>query len=52
VDPLGGTLFALVHFCVFRPLVTTHLTCVYLSLANDTHVVNHALDVVLAILRL
>ncbi len=45
-DPLEGMLFALVHFCVFHPTATTHLTCAFPSLANDTHIIGLALYVV------
>jgi hypothetical protein len=44
-DPLGGVLFALIHFCVFRPTIAAHPTCVFPSLAHNTHIVGHALDV-------
>jgi hypothetical protein len=36
-DPLGGMLFALAHLHTFHHIATTHLTCVFLSLVNDTH---------------
>jgi hypothetical protein len=36
-DPSGGTLFTLTHLCVFHPIATTHLTCVFASLTNDHH---------------
>ncbi len=28
-DPLGRTLFALVHFCIFHPITTSHPICVF-----------------------
>ncbi len=40
-------LFALVHFHIIHPIAIIHLTCVLPSLANDTHIVGLALDVVL-----
>ncbi len=42
---MGGMFFALVHFCALRLIATTHPTCVFPSLAYDTHIVGHALDV-------
>jgi hypothetical protein len=50
-DPSGGVLFALAHFYIHL-IITTHLICVFPSLANDTHIVIHASDVVLILLRL
>jgi hypothetical protein len=44
-DPLGGMLFALVHFRALHFTATTHLTCVFPSLADDTHMIGFALDV-------
>jgi len=44
-DPLGGMLFALAHFRTLCPTTTTHFTCVFLSLANDTHIVGPASNV-------
>jgi hypothetical protein len=44
-DPLGGVLFALVHFCALRPTAITHPACVFPSLANDTHIVDPTLNV-------
>jgi len=44
-DPLGGVLFALVHLCVLHRIVTTHPTCVFLSLVDDTHIVVATSDV-------
>jgi hypothetical protein len=32
-------LFVLVHLCVLCPTTTTHPTCVFLSLENDTHII-------------
>ncbi len=40
-------MFALTHFCALRPITTTHPTCVFPSLADDTHIVGRALDVLL-----
>jgi hypothetical protein len=51
-DPLGGMLFALAHLWIFRPTVATHLTCVFPSLMDDTHVTCPTSDVVLAFLQL
>jgi hypothetical protein len=39
----------MVHFC---PIATTHPTCVFLSLADDTHIVGLPLDVVIVFLQL
>jgi hypothetical protein len=43
--PLGGVLFTLVHFHTPRPIAATHPTCVFPSLAYDTHIIGLALDV-------
>ncbi len=43
--PLGGVLLTLIHFHAFRLIVTTHPTCVFPSLAYDTHIVGLTLDV-------
>jgi len=51
-DPLGGLLFTLTHLCIFRPIATTHPTCVFPSLANDMHIVGLALDELLGFLQL
>jgi len=51
-DPLGGMLFALAHLRAFCPTAATHLTCVFPSLKNDTHIVGPTLDVVLVFLQL
>jgi hypothetical protein len=45
-DPLGGTLFALAHLCVLCPTIVAHPTCIFPFLADDTHMVSFALDVV------
>jgi hypothetical protein len=47
-----GVLFALVFLCILDPIVTTHPTCVFLSLANDTHIIGLGLDMVPIFLRL
>jgi hypothetical protein len=44
-DPLGVVLFALAHFRALHSIATTHLTCVFPSLANDTHMIGPTLDV-------
>jgi hypothetical protein len=44
-DHLGRVLFALIHFFIFRPTITTHPNCVFPSLAHNMHIVGHALDV-------
>jgi hypothetical protein len=44
-DPLGGMLFALVHFHALHPTAVTHPTCVFPSLANDMHLIDPTLDV-------
>ncbi|KAL2610235.1 hypothetical protein R1flu_028808 [Riccia fluitans] len=38
-DPLGGALFALAHLCALRTVASKHPLCLFLSLANDTHIV-------------
>jgi len=43
--PLGGVLFTLVHFHDLHPIVATHPTCVFPSLAYDTHIIGLTLDV-------
>jgi hypothetical protein len=43
--PLGGVFFALIHFRAFRLIAATHPTCVFPSLAYDTHIVGPTLDV-------
>ncbi len=45
-------LFTLTHFCPLCIIATTHLTCVFPSLTNGMHIVNHASDVILIFLRL
>jgi hypothetical protein len=42
---LRGVLFALTHFCVLHPITTTHPTCVFPLLVDDTHIVGLASDV-------
>jgi len=44
-EPLGGMLFTLIHFRIFRHIATTHLTCVFPLLVNDTHIICPTLDV-------
>jgi hypothetical protein len=51
-DPLGGMLFALVHLHVLCPTVAIHLTCVFRSLVDDTHIVGRASNMVPIFLRL
>ncbi len=41
---MGGMLFALVQLQVFHPTAIAHLTCVFLLLMDDTHIIGHALD--------
>jgi len=41
---MGGMLFALTHLRTFHPTTTTHPTCVYNSLVNDTHMVGLVSD--------
>ncbi len=48
---MGRALFTMAHFHAFHPIVASH-TSVFLSLVDDTHIVGHALDVVLVFLRL
>ncbi len=38
-------MFALIHLRIFRPTITAHTTCVFPSLADDTHIVGLASDV-------
>jgi hypothetical protein len=38
-DPLGGTLFVLVHLCGLHLIATSHLTCVFLLFRDDTRMV-------------
>jgi len=42
---LGGVLFALAHLRAFCFTATTHPTCVFPLLTNDTHIVGFALNV-------
>ncbi len=46
--PLGGMLFILTHFRILPPTTTTHFTCVFSPLTNDTHIIDHVSNVVLA----
>jgi hypothetical protein len=45
-DPPRGALFALPHLHTLHPTTTTHPTCVFPSLVDDTHMVGPTLDVV------
>jgi len=45
-EPLGGTLFALIHFCVLHPTITTHPTFVFPLLTDDMHIVGPTSNVV------
>ncbi len=45
-DPLRETLFVLVHLFTLCPITIVHLTCVFISLVDDMHIVGFALDVV------
>ncbi len=38
-DPLGGMLFALVHFHTFHPTIAAHRNYVFPSLINDVHII-------------
>jgi hypothetical protein len=38
-DPLGGPLFALAHYQAFLETMVQAPTCVFPSLANDTHII-------------
>jgi hypothetical protein len=49
---LGEALFALAHLRAFHLIIVGHTACVFLSLVDDAHIIGHALDVVLVILRL
>jgi hypothetical protein len=51
-DPLGGMLFALVHFHTLYPITTTHPTCVFLLLADGTHIVGLTSNMLLIFLQL
>jgi hypothetical protein len=51
-NPLGGMLFTLVHLCALHPTLVTHLTCVFLSLVDDKHIIGLALDVLPIFLQL
>jgi len=44
--PLGGALFALVHFYAFCLTTLAHPTCVYPSLVDDTRIVGPTLNMV------
>jgi hypothetical protein len=44
---LRGVLFALTHFRVLHPTTTTHPTCVFPLLVDDTHIIGLASDVLL-----
>jgi hypothetical protein len=51
-DSLKGMLFALAHFYAFHSITITHLTCVFFSLADDTHIIGLASYVILVFLQL
>jgi hypothetical protein len=51
-DLLGRVLFALTRFPTFCPTVVAHLTCVFLSLVDDIHIIGLALDVLFDFLQL
>jgi hypothetical protein len=42
----------LVHFRTFRPIAAAHPTCVFPSLADNTHIIGLTSNVVLTFLRL
>jgi len=46
-DPLGVVLFILTHFRILPPTTTTHLTHVFSSFTNDTHIIDHVSNVIL-----
>jgi len=48
-DPLGGVLFILAHFRVLCPIATSHPTCVFPSLVDDTNIVSPTSNVVHAL---
>jgi len=48
----GDPLFTLVHFCAFCLIIVVHFTCVFLSLADDTHIISPTSNVVLVFLQL
>ncbi len=43
-DPLGRTLFAFVHLRTLCPIIIAHITCVFLSLVDDTHIIGPTSD--------
>ncbi len=45
-------MFTLVHLCVLHPILVTHPTCVFPSLANDKHIIGLASNVLLVFLQL
>lgn len=51
-DPFGGALFALAHLRVVHLITTTHATCVFPSLIDDTHIVGPISNVVPTFLQL
>jgi hypothetical protein len=51
-NQLGGVLFVLFHLCGIHHIATTHLTCVFFSLADDTHIIGFASNVILISLQL
>ncbi len=38
MDPLGGLLFTLVHFSAFHSLTGLLLSCLFISVVDDTHI--------------
>jgi hypothetical protein len=51
-NSLGGTLFIMAHLCIFHVIITAHPTYVFHSLANDTHIIGLASNVIIIYLRL
>jgi hypothetical protein len=45
-------LFPLAHFCILHPTAIAHLTCVFLLLVNDTHIVGLVSNMVPIFLQL
>jgi hypothetical protein len=41
-DPFTWLLFALVRFCILRYSLGVFLLCLFFSLTNDTHILDHA----------
>jgi hypothetical protein len=38
-DPLGGPLFALIHFCAFRNSTASYPSCLFFFIVDDTHII-------------